>query len=1014
MTPQQEPNLENDTSEVDVMQMTPGEELAGYRLIQAEWLSNIQSGACCFEHKKSGARVLHLRNRDPEKSLAVAVQTPPPDNTGVAHVLEHLVFCGSRNYRVKDIMAELEKSSMATFMNAITCQDVTEYVFSTRIERDFYNLAAAYFDAVFFPLLKEEDFRQEACHLVFSGDGIHTPLKRTGIVYNEMEGAYADLDELIEKDTRRLFPESPGGRDSGGDPDALPWLEYGTVKDFHTCYYHPANTLTIVSSDLPTEQHLRFFADAAFDAFERTSVQVPANVQPQWPSPAYIHRTYPADSHDRASEGAVVMSWYTNAVTDIQAVIAMHLIADLLLGHAGAPLRKALVESRLGQELTDSGYDTGAREAYFTVGLIGAPPGRAEDIQKRVFETLNEVAQRGFTPEEVEKALNRYEIRLRQESLDRPLGLVEQVTHGWRYQQDPLYWLHTDELSRWFRGRLKKEPDLLKRYLSRLLCRNPHYVVCSYEPDPEFQQRREKTVAAQLEQFRSQQDRAYLQKILVNPKGESSEIPEAPEKPGEGKVFPRLTKSDVSGRVSALETEMEREDNTDLLLTRTSCNGLNFVFLCSDLQHLDDELLDWLPLYCDVCRLAGAGGLDYAAMSEREAAVGHNLAVWPGITAPVAAPADVQPLFLMNGMTLDGNLNGMLEVMAQRCFETDLTDRERVARIVEQRFAVCREQLVAEAPDGLPLRAGRGQSAFYHLADRLNWVSQYLFMRQVAEMVESSEGIEKVICALARIRDFIREQGITTISFAGTERGEKKIRADRARFQSGSRVQGKGGAKSFSGEEVVNEGIAYPVGVNYVTMTWPCVAPKSEEAPVFTLIGHELSTGTLWEDVRLKGGAYGVNASYHASACLFVVSSTEDPQIVRTLETFRNVPTYLKSRVAAYEQETFEQVILGAAKGIDIPARGRDAAGRALEFHLRGVTREMRQDFLERILEVTPSQVAESCERWLQQGLYQASTAVFGDQSALQQANAELEAANIHLETFEWQKSRTGTYGYGG
>ena len=364
--------------------LKPGDELFGFRVLSMGELPEYRCSSIWLVHTATGLEVLHLAGNDPENVFGFAFRTPPADDTGVAHIVEHAVLAGSQRFPLKEPFAVLLKGSMHTFLNAFTFPDKTVYPASSMLEKDFYNLMLVYGDAVFHPLLRSETFMQEAHRLEFRKRGNSADiLEIVGVVYNEMKGSYADPDAVAAKwALRSLFPESPYGRDSGGDPDVIPSLSLDALKQYHGRYYHPSNCRVFLYGNIPTERHLEFLDREFLSGFSRLSVDSEIPDQPKWNRPDQITETYPVDPKSSLEKKTTVsLNWLTVPVTDPLSSLGMELLAEILVGNAGSPLRKRLVESHLGEDISPvTGLETEVKQLVFSVGLRGSEPERAAAV----------------------------------------------------------------------------------------------------------------------------------------------------------------------------------------------------------------------------------------------------------------------------------------------------------------------------------------------------------------------------------------------------------------------------------------------------------------------------------------------------------------------------------------------------------------------------------------------------------------------------------------------------------
>ena len=386
-----------------------------FELVREQQIGEISSLARLYRHKKTGAEVLSLINDDENKVFGVTLKTPPEDSTGVAHILEHSVLCGSRKYPVKKPFVELLKGSLHTFLNAMTFSDKTAYPVASQNLKDFYNLVDVYLDAVYFPLISEDTFRQEGWH--YELDSTQGPMVYKGVVFNEMKGAYSSAAAVLGKVSQlSLYPDTTYGVNSGGDPKAIPDLTYEYFKNFHSKYYHPSNSRVVFYGDDDPAQRLEILEEY-FSQFERIDPKAEVGIQPRWSAPRSLHETYAASEAEAGKKTAMVsVNWMLDEVSDPEASLTLNILESVLVGTPAAPLRKAMIDSGLGEGLTGSGLADGIRQPYFTFGLKGIEDDAAEKVEQLIISTLEKLSAEGIDPKTIEAAMKSTEFALREKT----------------------------------------------------------------------------------------------------------------------------------------------------------------------------------------------------------------------------------------------------------------------------------------------------------------------------------------------------------------------------------------------------------------------------------------------------------------------------------------------------------------------------------------------------------------------------------------------------------------------
>ncbi len=974
-----------------------GDKPAGFIVSEVTPLTDLRATAYLLTHEKSGAALLHIHNDDPENLLTIAFRTPPPDSTGLPHILEHTVLCGSMKYPVKDPFVELLKKSVATFLNAMTYPDKTVYPCASMNEKDFFNIADVYCDAVFHPLITETHFKQEGHHLDFVEPGNpESPLTVKGIVYNEMKGALSDLDGIIQhKAGTRIFPDNAYGLESGGDPEAIPDLTYERFVAFYRTYYHPANSLIFLYGNIPTERHLAFLHEGYLRAFDRIPVDTAIAPQPRWQEPVYETVPYPVGpKEDGKKKAAVVLTFRTNNVTDAVTTLSMHLLGDFLLGNAASPLRRALIDSRLGEELTDSGYAGHQRDTYFTVGLKGTEADRTAAVADLVLTTCSELAKEGLDREKVEAVFHRLEFSSREIRPRYPLLLMDRVYRTWLYGADPIASLRLNQHLAELRDRYEKEPGFFERLLSEMIVNNPHYSVLTFVPDPQFMEKREAAFRKKMEEKKKRMNRAELERI-AREAAELDALQSAPNPPEALATLPSLSVTDVPEEPVELPTTLETVAGRPLLYTDVFANGIDYLRIAFDLRGIDEELIDYLPLFTDALTNMGAAGQDYAAMAEREAACTG------GIDAGVSAGGRtddshfVQPFLLVGSKALAARLPDMLDVLYDRLLLCDFSDLPRLKDILLQGRIHWHSSIIPNGNQYAGLYAARHLSRNCELAERLGGVSQLrVYDRLVAQMDKNPEAIVE---KMSRIREFTLARGRAIVSFVGEPQERKILDEWLGGLFSGMKDGGpREEPARFKPVLESKEGLAAPADVAFVARTLPAVPANHPDAPALLLLSVHLSYGYLWNEVRVKRGAYGVRASYDSSNGVFAFTSYRDPCVKETLDAFQGSLDYIENEMDL-SPPAVEQAIIGSLKALDQPIRPGQAVGVALSRHLRGETPEFRRQFRKRLLSLTGEDIRRAAAELLAPAFESAPVCVLSSRERLTAANAALGSAlEIH------------------
>lgn len=969
--------------------LIPGSEHEGFRLERSVDLPNLRATAHEFEHLPSGARLLHLHADDTENCFAVIFPTPPPDDTGLPHILEHSVLAGSQKYPVREPFFEILKMSTATFINAMTSQAFTIYPIATTVKQDFFNLVDVYLDAVFHPLLAESTFRREGHHLsLVDNEDLESPLTIAGIVYSEMRGAWSMPETLLwNLGVRGLCPQTPLGRDSGGDPQHIPELTYEQFKSFYEHRYHPANARIFIYGDIPTREHLAFLAPL-LDGFERSSSDVPAPRQPRWGESRRIEQAYPlGPGEDPANRTYVTLTWLVGDATDPAEVMDWSVLATLLFGNEAAPLKKAIIDSKLGADLHSSGECSDAYELAFGVGLKGSEAERADAFVSLVLEALESIAAAGIPRTQVEAAFHQvaYE-HLEVETLF-PLRMLELCAAAWPYGGDPLTFMRMDKQLADCRARYESDPALFGRLIGDRLLNNPHRLLVVLRPDAEVQARADQVLTAHMAARRAGLDAPRIAEIASEAAALGAEQTK-PNSPEAVATLPQLRTEDLPDSPRRIPTEVTDTAGITLLHNEVFANGVNYLQVDVDLAGLSPELYAWLPRFCEAISKMGADGENFEQIAARRAACTGGLTCSTPILRHATDPARCLRRVSFGLKTLDDQAHDALDLLGRLMFGLDPRDTERMRDVLTQAQASYRTGLVNGALQTARRHAARGLTP--------EAAMDYLFCsRETLHLVDGlldsfDRRADELMTRIEQIRDFLPGAGRWTVSFTGSDRVfdtvQQALQDWASRRRHAALVDAPPPFVPFS--HPPREGLAAPLQVAHCAKTMPAPSFAHPETPLFELGLYLAQFDYLLPEIRLKGNAYGAGAMYDNRRGTLSLFSFRDPRIVETLAVFDGLRDFVDR--AAWTQTDVDRGIIGLAKKIVQPIRPGQATGEALMCHVRGESDELRERQYAATRRATPGEIKRVLLAQLEAGESKAGVCVAA-------GNNELEAANRAL-----------------
>ena len=960
----------------------------GFRKLAEQDIPEIRTRARVYEHAATGARLLSLTNQDENKVFGVTFRTPPRDSTGVAHILEHSVLCGSRKYPVKEPFVELLKGSLQTFLNALTFPDKTSYPVASTNTQDFYNLIDVYLDAVFHPLLTENTLRQEGWR--YDLKKAADPLQFKGVVYNEMKGAYSSPDnQLYELSQHALFPDVTYGLDSGGDPEKIPDLTFEDFMAFHKAHYNPSNAFAYFYGDDDPDERLRIL-DECFSEFERARPGHLIGLQKPFREPVRVEKPYAAGPGDQKS--MFTLNFCLPEAADPDLSLAMEVLEHILIGLPSSPLRKALTDSGLGEDIAGAGLETDLRQMYFSVGLKGMARGTADQAADLVLATLESIAKDGVPAGDLEAALNSVEFDLRENntgSFPRGLSLMFVALTSWLHDGDPLALVPFEKPLSDLKARLAQGEPVFEGLIRRHFLDNPHRALVILDPDQGLAERREAAERKRLDKAAAALSAKEL-KDLARQAKELEKLQEAPDRPEDLAKIPRLRLSDLPPKNTLIpRTDLTLKD-TPALFHDLFTNGILYLDLGLDLSAVPDRLLPYVPLLGRALLETGTKDLDFVTLTQRIAQKTGGIAPQTFVTPARPGPQPAARLFLRAKSTLAQapELCGLLRAVLT---EARLDNRERIRQIVLETKARREQRLVPAGHSIVATRLKARMGRAHLLDERLHGVSGLFFVRELARRVD--DDFPGVLKDLEELRSILVRRSGLVLNVTCDEQGFAKTRPELEALLAG--LPDAPALAAASRAPLVlpeREGLALPAQVNYVGKGFNLFDTGYAFNGSAHVVGKILRASYLWERVRVQGGAYGAFCSLDRLSGALAFVSYRDPNVDRTLEAFDAAADYLKKLKPSKDE--LEKAVIGAIGEIDsymLP----DAKGFAsLARMLNGEDEDFRQTIRDQVLSAGPKDFKEFGTA-LSALKDQGQVVVLGDAKALEASKAGLKVERI-------------------
>jgi Zn-dependent M16 (insulinase) family peptidase len=918
-----------------------------FALVRDETIPEIASKVGLYRHKKTGAQVLSFVNDDENKVFGITFKTPPENSTGVAHIMEHSVLCGSRKYPVKKPFVELIKSSMNTFLNAMTFPDKTAYPVASQNLQDFYNLVDVYLDAVFFPLISEDTFRQEGWH--YEADGTQMPISFKGVVFNEMKGAYSSPASVMHKASQQsLYPDSTYGVDSGGDPKAIPDLTYDYFRNFHRRFYSPSNARIVFYGDDPEARRFEMLEEY-LGQLEPTVADTEVRLQPRWSAPKHIEGHYAAGEDEPGKKtGMVTVNWMLEEPLAPELVIALNVLEHVLVGTPASPLRKALTDSGLGEGLTGSGLADDYRQPMFTVGLKGIDDADAGKVEALILDTLSRLAKDGIDRLTVEASMNSFEFALRENntgSFPRGMALMFRTLRGWLHGGDPFEALAYEGPLSALKSKLAAGERVFEDLIAHNLVGNTHRTTVLLRPDPELDAKDAAAERARLDAVTlglSDEQREGIVEMTAHLKA----LQEEADPPAALAKIPSLGLKDLDRTNKPVPIERGTISGARLFTHALPTNGVIYLDLGFDLRRVPAELVPYLNIFQRALFQTGTAKEDFVSLTQRIGRSTGGIGASRSISLMRDGKGTAAWLFI-RGKAVPDKADELLAIITDVLTSARLDNRERIKQMLLEEKAGFESSL-----------AGRGNAlAASRLAASLNapsWANEasggvtYLFfLRDLIKRIDSEW--PSIEAALTRLRDLLIDRNSMVVNVTADAAIWDVFRPKAEAFV-GNLPQSAGTALQWAPAAPKSEGLTFPAQVNYVVKGGNLYPLGYTHTGATNVALRHLNTTYLWDRVRVQGGAYGGSASFDPFSGVFMFASYRDPNLLQTLTAYDGAAAYLRDGVG--EQDLVRSII-GAIGTIDT-YRLPDAKGfTSLMWELTGNTDENRQKRRDEVLGAT-------------------------------------------------------------
>ncbi|ONK67277.1 uncharacterized protein A4U43_C06F18470 [Asparagus officinalis] len=932
-------------------------EKLGFEKLSEQTIDECKSTAVLYKHKKTGAEIMSVSNDDENKVFGVVFRTPPKDSTGIPHILEHSVLCGSRKYPLKEPFVELLKGSLNTFLNAFTYPDRTCYPVASTNTKDFYNLVDVYLDAVLFPKCVDDfqTFQQEGWHYELNDPSEDISYK--GVVFNEMKGVYSQPDNILGRVTQQaLFPENTYGVDSGGDPKDIPKLTFEEFKEFHRKYYHPSNArIWFYGDDDPTER-LRILS-AYLDQFDASSAPNESKVEPQklFKEPARIVEKYPAaEGGDLQKKHMVCVNWLlSDEPLDLQTELALGFLNHLLLGTPASPLRRILLESGLGEAMVGGGMEDELLQPQFSIGLKGVSANDINKVEELIMKTLKDLAEEGFAPEAVEASMNTIEFLLRENntgSFPRGLSLMLRSIGKWIYDMDPFEPLKYEKPLQILKARIAEEGPkaVFSPLIEKYILNNPHRVTVEMQPDPEKASRDEaveKEILKKVKESMTEEDLAELARATQDLRLKQ----ETPDPPEALRAVPSLSLLDIPKKPVHVPTEITEVNGVNVLQHDLFTNDVVYSEVVFDMSSLKKELLPLVPLFCQSLLEMGTKDMDFIQLNQLIGRKTGGISVYP-FTSSVRGKLDPCTRMIVRGKAMAGRVEDLFNLMNCILQDVQFTEQQRFKQFVSQSKSRMESRIRGSGHSIAAARMDAKLNVAGWISEQMGGISYLEFLQDLEKKVD--EDWDGISSSLEEIRRSLFSRKGCLINMTADEKNLNNSTKYISKFLDFLPTAPSAETASWNTRlPLGNEAIVIPTQVNYVGKSANIYESGYQLNGSAYVISKYIGNTWLWDRVRVSGGAYGGFCDFDTHSGVFSYLSYRDPNLLKTLEVYDGTPSFL--RELELDDDTLTKAIIGTIGDVDsyqLP----DAKGySSLMRHLLGVTNEEREQRREEILSTT-------------------------------------------------------------
>lgn len=944
-----------------VHSVNEGQHLHGYVVKKVVDIPELFLSAVSLEHEKTGAQHLHLARDDSNNTFSVAFRTTPMDSTGVPHILEHTVLCGSHRFPVRDPFFKMLNRSLATFMNAMTASDWTMYPFCTQNRQDFNNLLSIYLDAVFYPQLRELDFSQEGWRLEHSDvQNPNSPIIFKGVVFNEMKGVFSNSQNIYQQALEnKLLPSHTYGVVSGGDPQDIPDLTWKNLKEFHHSHYHPSNARFLTYGNFSLEEHLEFINKNYLSNFSKIDPNTAVPLEKRWTNPQDHSITCRPDpmAPDPQKQTTFSTSFLLSSITDTMEAFTLGIIGSLLTDGETSPFYQSLLEANIGSDYAPAtGYQGYTQEGSFTVGLQGIHDNDVEKVRNIIEQTIDKVIEEGFDQRRIDALLHSIELSLKHQSSNFGLGIAMSITSMWNHDGNPVDAISINNKLERFRESLKTNPRFLQDKVKQYFKDNPHKLTLTMRPDETYDEKlkqKEENCLSDLVNRLTDDDRTQLFQrglILFEKQMEKEDL----------SCLPTLKIDDIERKVLTDIVDIHQASSgVPIYCCPQPTNEVTYIRFLANTSTLQTDLKPYLPLFTDVLTKMGAGSLDYKELSQLTELYTGGLGCSLHMSNHHSTTQSYEQAIQFGSHCLDKNFDKMLELWTEVISAPNFSDHNRLTTLIRM-----------SASDMAASLAGSGHRyAMTHSASTLTplakWnevfsgVTQVNMMKQLAEMEDVSEVVQKLQLIA---KELLTIKNLRASVNTGAEFMPVTVQKLDQFFKvlPGEFCESNILTKEDFSPTSTQTHLQMPFTVNYVSKSVPAVHYTHPDSPRLSVLARLMSAKFLHREIREKGGAYGSGATHGGG--VFSFFSYRDPNSMKTLDVFNRAIDWALD--GDYTEDDICEAKLSFFQQNDKPV---PPSSRGMKLFFHELTDDLRQTNRDRIFATMKQDLIDVANTYLAQ-----------------------------------------------